>query len=161
MRHMGPVTQREVHLNDSDEIVSATDTQGVITYCNDRFCEISKYSRDELMGQAHNLLRHPDMPQAAFQMMWTALKAGKPWMGIVKNRCKDGDHYWVSAYVTPLKKLVWLPATSRCGLKPQPSKLAALRPFMRELIPKKQRFRYLRVSGLSCTFPSRPHCSPS
>ncbi|HEY7771956.1 MAG TPA: PAS domain-containing methyl-accepting chemotaxis protein [Marinagarivorans sp.] len=104
MRHTGPVTQREVHLRDDDEIVSATDTKGIITDCNDCFCEIAKYSRDELLGQAHNLLRHPDMPQAAFQMMWSSLKAGKPWMGIVKNRCKDGDHYWVSAYVTPRKK---------------------------------------------------------
>lgn len=104
MRHTEPVTQKEVQLKEDDEIVSATDTRGVITYCNDRFCEIAQYQRDELIGQAHNILRHPDMPQEAYRAMWAQLKAGKPWLGVVKNRCKNGDHYWVSAYVTPLKK---------------------------------------------------------
>ena len=104
MRNTGPVTGKEIHLKDNDEIVSATTTKGVITFCNDVFCDIAGYSNEELIGQAHNLLRHPDMPSAAFKMMWDSIKAGNPWMGIVKNRCKNGDHYWVDAYVTPLKE---------------------------------------------------------
>ena len=102
MRHSGPVTNKEVYFDDNDEIVSATDTKGVITFCNDCFCQLAKFSRDELIGQAHNIVRHPDMPQAAFETLWRDIKSGKPWMGIVKNRCKDGDHYWVDAYVMPL-----------------------------------------------------------
>lgn len=104
MRKMGPVTGREVTVASSDEIVSATTDKGVITFCNDTFCKIAGYDRDELIGQAHNILRHPDMPAAAFQGLWNTVKSGKPWMGIVKNRCKNGDHYWVDAYVTPLRE---------------------------------------------------------
>ncbi len=104
MRKTGPVTGREIPLKSGDEIVSATTTKGVITFCNDRFCDIAGFSREELIGQAHNILRHPDMPAAAFQMLWDSIKAGQPWMGVVKNRCKNGDHYWVDAYVTPLKE---------------------------------------------------------
>ncbi len=103
MRNNGPVTGREVSLSNSDDIVSATDTRGIITFCNDTFCEIAGYAHEELIGQPHNLLRHGDMPAAAFQMLWDAIKGGQPWMGIVKNRCKNGDHYWVDAYVTPLR----------------------------------------------------------
>ncbi len=103
MRDNGPVTGNEVPVGDSDELVSATNTKGVITFCNDTFCDIAGFSREELMRKAHNIVRHPDMPEAAFAQMWECLKAGKPWMGIVKNRCNNGDHYWVDAYVTPLK----------------------------------------------------------
>ena len=102
MRNNGPVTGKEVVVGQFDEIVSSTSPKGVIEACNDVFCKISGFERHELIGQAHNILRHQDMPAAAFEMMWTQLKAGKPWMGIVKNRCKNGDHYWVNAYVTPL-----------------------------------------------------------
>ncbi len=104
MRKTGPVTGREVTVTNTDEIVSATTDKGVITFCNDTFCKIAGYDRDELIGQAHNILRHPDMPAAAFQGLWDTIKQGKPWMGIVKNRCKNGDHYWVDAYVTPLRE---------------------------------------------------------
>jgi aerotaxis receptor len=86
----------------SQRLISATDTTGKIIYCNDEFASISGYSRDELVGSPHNLVRHPDMPPAVFGLMWSYLKAGKSWMGIVKNRCKNGDFYWVSAYVTPI-----------------------------------------------------------
>ncbi|QSP95734.1 methyl-accepting chemotaxis protein [Marinobacter salinisoli] len=102
MRKNLPVTQREITMRPGGRLISTTDLKGVITYCNDEFCEISGYAREELEGQAHNLIRHPDMPQAAFQNMWTYLKAGKAWMGVVKNRAKNGDFYWVSAYVTPV-----------------------------------------------------------
>lgn len=103
MRNNGPVTGREVHLSTQDEIVSSSDLRGDIEFCNDDFCRISGFSREELLGQPHNILRHPQMPTQAFGMLWSALRSGKPWMGIVKNRCKNGDHYWVDAYITPLR----------------------------------------------------------
>jgi aerotaxis receptor len=104
MRNNGPVTGREVHLSSQDEIVSSSNLRGDIEFCNDTFCRISGYSQEELINQPHNILRHPQMPAPAFGMLWSALKSGQPWMGIVKNRCKNGDHYWVDAYITPLKQ---------------------------------------------------------
>ncbi|MDR7089657.1 methyl-accepting chemotaxis protein [Cellvibrio fibrivorans] len=104
MRNNGHVTGREVHLSNHEEIVSSSNLRGDIEFCNETFCRISGYSSEELLNQPHNILRHPQMPPAAFGMLWTALKAGKPWMGIVKNRCKNGDHYWVDAYITPLRE---------------------------------------------------------
>ena len=101
MRKTGPVTQVEVPLTDDDQLVSATTPKGVITEANETFCRIAGFTRDELIGQAHNIVRHQDMPQAAFQLLWDNIDAGRPWRGIVKNRCKNGDHYWVDAYVTP------------------------------------------------------------
>ena len=97
-----PVTDTEKRFPEEQKLISTTDLNGTITYCNDVFIEISGYSKEELIGQPHNLVRHPDMPPAAFQVMWEHLKAGKPWMGLVKNRCKNGDFYWVNAYVTPI-----------------------------------------------------------
>ncbi|HLZ98059.1 MAG TPA: methyl-accepting chemotaxis protein [Steroidobacteraceae bacterium] len=102
MRLNMPVTQREVELKDGETIVSKTDLKGVITYCNRTFQEISGFSESELMGKAHNIVRHPDMPPAAFQDLWNTLKAGRPWSGMIKNRCKNGDHYWVYAETSPV-----------------------------------------------------------
>lgn len=102
MRQNLPVTQHERTFPAEQRLISSTNTSGHIQYCNKAFAEISGYSRDELLGQPHNLVRHPDMPPAVFQIMWDHLKAGKCWMGIVKNRCKNGDYYWVNAYVTPI-----------------------------------------------------------
>ena len=102
MRVNIPVTQKDVRLSPGQTIVSKTNPKGVITYINRDFVEISGYSEAELIGQAHNLIRHPDMPQAAFADLWRTVQAGKPWRGIVKNRCKNGDHYWVEANVTPI-----------------------------------------------------------
>ncbi len=97
-----PVTGREVLLRDGESIVSRTDPRGVITYVNPYFVEISGYTEAELLGQPHNLIRHPDMPAEAFADFWAHLKRTRPWVGMVKNRCKNGDHYWVEAHVTPL-----------------------------------------------------------
>lgn len=102
MRKTGPVTQVEIPLTDDDQLVSSTNPKGVITDTNEDFCRLAGFSRDELMGQAHNIVRHADMPGAAFQLLWDTVEQGKPWRGIVKNRCKNGDHYWVDAYVTPV-----------------------------------------------------------
>ncbi|BBL70559.1 methyl-accepting chemotaxis protein [Methylogaea oryzae] len=82
--------------------MSATDLKGIITTVNDDLLKVSGFSEDELLGNNHNVVRHPDMPPGAFADLWQTLKAGKPWMGIVKNRCKNGDFYWVDAYVTPM-----------------------------------------------------------
>ncbi|MFL1491238.1 methyl-accepting chemotaxis protein [Pseudomonas sp. O64] len=82
--------------------MSTTDARGVITYCNDAFVDISGFNKADLIGAPQNIVRHPDVPSAVFAHMWGALKKGKPWMGIVKNRSRNGDHYWVNAYVTPI-----------------------------------------------------------
>ena len=83
-------------------LISTTDLDGRITYANQAFVDVSGYALDELVGQHHNLVRHSDMPKAAFADLWQHLKQDKPWMGLVKNRCKNGDHYWVRAFVTSL-----------------------------------------------------------
>lgn len=99
-----PITQREQDLKDSISIVSKTDAKGIITYVNREFIEISGFTEEELIGNNHNMVRHPDMPPAAFEDMWNTAQSGKPWIGIVKNRCKNGDHYWVDACITPIRE---------------------------------------------------------
>ena len=96
------LVDEEVDFPSNEQLVSTTDLQGVITYANDHFCRVAGYSRAEMIGQHHNMVRHPDMPKAAFADLWGKLKQGKPWRGMVKNRCKDGRYYWVDAYVTPI-----------------------------------------------------------
>ncbi len=102
MRNNQPVTQNEVPVGESTTIVSKTDLKGIITYVNQEFIDISGYAEDELLGKPHNVLRHPDMPAQAFEDLWQTVKSGYGWEGIVKNRCKNGDHYWVHAHVTPI-----------------------------------------------------------
>ena len=104
MKNNQPVTQHEVHFPRDSYLVSRTDLKGIITYANDAFVEISGFSREELIGKSHNLVRHPDMPEAAFQDLWGTVKKELPWRGMVKNRCKNGDFYWVEAFVVPVKK---------------------------------------------------------
>ncbi|WP_286239152.1 methyl-accepting chemotaxis protein [Neptuniibacter halophilus] len=99
-----PVTDREVKLRPGQELVSITDLKGIITYANPDFIEISGFSHAELIGKNHNLVRHPDMPPAAFKDLWDTLHLGRPWSKLVKNRCKSGDYYWVKANVTPVFK---------------------------------------------------------
>ncbi|QXI30964.1 methyl-accepting chemotaxis protein [Pseudomonas vanderleydeniana] len=102
MRNNQPVTQHEISLAPQQKLISTTDARGVITYCNDAFVDISGFDRADLIGAPQNIVRHPDVPPAVFAHMWSALKQGQPWMGIVKNRARSGDHYWVNAYVTPI-----------------------------------------------------------
>ena len=99
-----PITDIEIKLKDDQELVTKTNLKGVITYTNPAFVEVSGFSYAELIGKNHNLVRHPDMPQAAFQDLWDTLKLGRPWSKLVKNRCKNGDFYWVKANVTPVFK---------------------------------------------------------
>lgn len=102
MRVNQPVTQNERTFGKDVKLISTTDLRGTILHCNDEFVAISGFTREELIGQPHNIVRHPDMPPLAYKIMWEHLKSGRPWMGLVKNRCKNGDYYWVDAYVTPV-----------------------------------------------------------
>lgn len=104
MKINNPVTNNEVFMQPGKPIVSKTDLKGSITYANQNFVDISGYSRDELLGKNHNIVRHPDMPPEAFAWLWEVIKGDMPWRGIVKNRCKNGDFYWVEAYVSPIRE---------------------------------------------------------
>ncbi len=102
MRNNQPVTGREHPFPQGQTLISYTNAKGQITRANDAFVELSGFTREELMGQPHNIVRHPDMPPEAFRDMWDTIKNGRPWTGLVKNRRKNGDHYWVRAYASPL-----------------------------------------------------------
>jgi len=104
MRNNLPVTNVEIQLDAHTLIVSKTDLKGQITYINKDFIDISGFVEAELIGQPHNIVRHPDMPVEAYTDMWSDLKDGRPWTGLVKNRCKNGDHYWVLATATPIRE---------------------------------------------------------
>ena len=102
MKNNQPVSTVEYVLKDSDSIVSKTDLKGQITYINEDFLRVSGFAESELIGASHNIVRHPDMPSEAFADMWVSLKSNRPWTGMVKNRCKNGDFYWVLANATPI-----------------------------------------------------------
>ena len=104
MKNNQPVIDEEVFLDEDTVIVSKTDLKGIITYVNDAFCRICGFSEGELLGRNHNIIRHPDMPEAAFENLWSEIHSGKPWTGLVKNRTKTGTYYWVQASVTPVYK---------------------------------------------------------
>jgi len=102
MRNNQPITQQEYELADNTLLVSYTDLHGNITLANEAFVEASGFNYDELLGQPHNILRHPDVPEQVFFDLWRTIKDGRPWNQIVKNRRKNGDHYWVEANTTPI-----------------------------------------------------------
>lgn len=104
MKHNLPVTDTEHGFDQNANILSTTDLKGAIVYANQDFIDISGFAPEELVGKNHNIVRHPDMPPAAFDMLWSKIKNHGSWMGIVKNRRKNGDFYWVDAYVTPVKR---------------------------------------------------------
>ena len=99
-----PITGVEQKFSAQANILSTTDLKGAISYINDDFVQISGFERDELLRKNHNIVRHPEMPPEAFADLWSTVKRGDSWLGMVKNRCKNGDHYWVNAYVTPIVK---------------------------------------------------------
>ncbi len=94
---------KEIKLNKNTMIVSETNEKGIVIYANNDFCNIAGYSKEELIGKPHNLVRHEDMPKVAFEDLWKTIKAGKIWKGIVKNKTKNGDFYWVNATAYPSK----------------------------------------------------------
>ncbi|KRP99099.1 chemotaxis protein [Bradyrhizobium yuanmingense] len=104
MRKNLPVTTVEYPVSDETLIVSRTDLKGKLTYFNENFLAAAGFTSAELMGQPHNIVRHPDMPPEAFDNLWDTLKAGKPWLGAVKNRRKNGDFYWVLATASPIRE---------------------------------------------------------
>ncbi|MDX3773292.1 PAS domain-containing methyl-accepting chemotaxis protein [Chromatiaceae bacterium AAb-1] len=113
------VLNEEVHYPAEQELVSTTDLRGVITYANPAFCQIAGYTAEELIGKNHNIVRHPDMPAAAFADLWQKMKQGQSWRGIVKNRCKDGRYYWVDAFVTPIYQQNKLVGYQSVRVKPE------------------------------------------
>ena len=104
MRFNLPVTNNEYDFPADELLMSTTDTKGVLTHCNAAFARVSGFTMEELMGQPHNLVRHPDMPPEAYKDMWSTIGRGRSWTGFVKNRRKNGDFYWTQAHVTPIMR---------------------------------------------------------
>lgn len=132
-----PITNKELKFDEHCNILSTTDLKGAISYVNPDFIEISGFSEEELVGKNHNVVRHPDMPPAAFESLWTSMKEGKPWMGIVKNRCKNGDHYWVDAYVMPIRENGGTLEYQSVRFKPDPEWVKRAEPAYKRLLAGK------------------------
>lgn len=139
-----PVTQNEHPFPKGKYIVSKTDLKGMITYGNDTFFEISGFSSEELIGKNHNIVRHPDMPPSAFAWLWNTLKDGRPWTGVVKNRRKNGDHYWVNTLVVPVRKDNQTIGYMSVRSEPTRAQIAAAEPL----------YKSLNASGASIPEPS-------
>ena len=136
-------TGRERVLREDDFIVSKTNPKGIITYGNLTFIEFSGYTEAELLGRAHNIVRHPDMPKAVFSLMWDVLKEGQEFFGYVKNLAKDGSHYWTFANVTPsLDEHGRLLGYFSVRRKPRKAGIETMEPIYRSLLETEQ-----RVSG--------------
>ncbi len=129
MRRNQQIIDEEVTFSESEQLISTTDTRGVITYANSVFCKVAGYQNDELVGHNHNIVRHPDMPKAAFADMWVHLNKGDHWQGIVKNRCKDGRYYWVDAFVTPIYDGKELTGYQSVRVKPKAEQVARAKTF--------------------------------
>ena len=142
MRTNLPITGIEYQLEEGQSIVSKTDTKGRITYVNPAFVEVSGFSLDELLGKAHNIVRHPDMPPEAFADLWATLQAGEPWTGLVKNRRKNGDFYWVVANVVPVKEQGRVVGYMSVRTRPEPDQVKAAEALYR-------RFRENKAEGLA------------
>jgi len=93
----------EEYIFDGSVIISQTDLQGIITYTNRAFCKVSGYDNSELVGQPHNMIRHPDMPKVVFEKMWSTIQSGQAWNGLIKNLRKDGHYYWLDTEILPVK----------------------------------------------------------
>lgn len=145
MRDNGPITTKEVPLPEAALLVSQTDTSGRITFANDAFVQVSGFTREELIGAPHNLVRHPHMPQAAFHDLWRTVRAGKPWEGLVKNRAKDGAFYWVRANVTPVMEGGVLQGFISIRTRPDKAEVAAAEAAYAAI--REGRGRGLRVMG--------------
>lgn len=127
------VTQNEYPLDDDTTLMSTTDVHSYITHANDTFVQVSGYQLDEVTGQPHNMVRHPDMPKAAFADMWYTLQQGEPWSGIVKNRRKNGDHYWVRANAVPMVRRGQVTGYMSIRTKATAEEIAAVEPLYRAL----------------------------
>ena len=137
MRTNLPTTQNEVKLTEHTLIVSKTDLKGRITYINRDFLDISGFTEQELIGEPHNIVRHPDMPAEAFEDLWSTLKQGRPWTGYVKNRCKNGDYYWVIANATPIWDGGQITGYMSVRRKADPASIAQIEEIYRKFREKK------------------------
>ena len=117
-------------------IVSSTDLKGIITYANRKFCTIAGYDKFELIGKNHNIIRHPDMPKAAFQEVWNTISAGKEWTGIVKNLRKDGRYYWVYSHITPISQDGKVTGYSAARRPASENEIEEIIPVYKELLDK-------------------------
>ena len=128
-------TDRERTMRENDFIVSKTDPRGIVTYCNPIFIEFSGYSEEELLGSQHNIIRNPDMPRAAFELVWNTIKAGQEFFGYVKNMSKDGSFYWVFTHITPdfdpRGEIVGYYSVRRC---PKRSAIEKIAPVYRQMV---------------------------
>lgn len=97
------IPKDEEYFFDENIIISQTDTKGIITYVNKMFCKVSGYDKEDLLGKAHNIIQHPDMPKAVFKKMWETIQNGQVWNGLIKNLRKDGLYYWVDIEILPIK----------------------------------------------------------
>ena len=149
MRNNQPVTQVEQQLKEGAFIVTMTDPKGIITYVNDEFIRVSGFTEQELIGQPQNLVRHPDMPAAAFEELWSTIQAGKTWARLVKNRCKNGDFYWVDASVSPLVEEGHIVGFVSIRSKPSKSQIRNAEFLYRELRQGKTIASLARKSRLS------------
>ena len=148
MRQNLPVTGNEYPLKDGIQIVSATDSKGLITFCNPDFIEASGFTEAELLGAPHNIVRHPDMPAVAFQDLWDTLAAGHPWSGLVKNRRKNGDHYWVRAYASPIRENSQISGYISIRAKPSRSEVAAAEALYKDIREGRAKGLYLKEGRL-------------
>jgi len=148
MRQNLPVTGNEYPLKDGIQIVSATDSKGLITFCNPDFIEASGFTEAELLGAPHNIVRHPDMPAVAFKDLWDTLAAGHPWSGLVKNRRKNGDHYWVRAYASPIKQNGQITGYLSIRAKPSRAEVAAAEALYQDIREGRAKGLYLKEGRL-------------
>jgi len=129
------LTGVERFFDEDDIIVSKTDPRGRITYANDVFINVSQYSERELIGKAHNIIRHPGMPRCVFKYMWDVIESGRELFAYVVNRCKNGDHYWAFAHVTPTfddrSRIIGYHSNRRC---PSRAAIDRVRPLYDELL---------------------------
>ena len=141
MRINMPINNVERQVNENDYLVSKTNPKGVITYVNQPFIDISGYSKQELIGQAHNLIRHPDMPPAAFKDFWKTIQQGKPWSGLVKNRAKDGSFYWVYANVAPIYEAAQITGYMSVRTRPSREQIQQAELLYREMREGRSKFK--------------------
>jgi aerotaxis receptor len=151
MRNNQPVTQREFNFADDVTLMSVTDTHSHITYANAAFLSVSGYSLDEVLGQPHNMVRHPDMPKEAFADMWRTLQGGQAWSALVKNRRKDGDHYWVRANAAPVWRNNQLTGYMSVRTKPTRDEVQAAQALYRDIREGRAGNRALFKGVLICT----------
>lgn len=142
-----PVTNNEQTMKDGAILASRTDLKGIITYANKAFIEISGFSKEELIGKNHNIVRHPDMPPEAFEDLWDAVKQSKPWVGLVKNRCKNGDFYWIKATVSPVMENGHVIEYMSVRTKPSRQQIAEAETLYQDINAKKASLKKGRVAS--------------